>query len=70
MQGTIKRYFDGKGYGFIQPIVGGVDIFFHVNSVTPMLPGDSVIEPGTRVEFDEDIDARSGKPQAKNVRLV
>jgi cold shock CspA family protein len=35
MQGTIKRYFDDHGYGFIVPDRGGGELFFHVKSVTP-----------------------------------
>ncbi len=47
--GTIKRFFDGKGYGFIAPGDGGDDIFFHYSQVEGG-KSDSLRE-GKRVSF-------------------
>ena len=64
-QGIIRRYFDDRGYGFLQPDSGGSDLFFHVRAFTVL------VEPkeNQRVEYDVAID-RNGREQAKNLRLM
>lgn len=47
-QGTVVRFDEAKGYGFITPDGGGEDVFVHVNELHP--PGTSVA-CGSRVEF-------------------
>jgi cold shock CspA family protein len=61
--GTVAKYFDAKGYGFIAADQGG-DLFFHISDCQG-LPG---LSPGMRVEFDI---AEGGKgPRALHVRLA
>ena len=47
LRGTLKRWNDDKGFGFISPCTGGADVFAHISvfqnrSRTPK-PGDAVI---------------------------
>jgi cold shock CspA family protein len=46
--GTVVRFDDAKGYGFIAPDQGGEDVFVHVNDLS--VPG-APLTSGTRVEF-------------------
>jgi CspA family cold shock protein len=63
--GTVKRYDDAKGFGFITPNEGIEEIFFHVATVR----GDaSALKPGQRVEFDL-LKGPKGQ-QAENVRAI
>ena len=64
-QGTIRRYFEERGYGFLQPDSGGSDLFFHVRAFTVL------VEPkeNQRVEYEVALD-RSGREQARNLRLM
>jgi cold shock protein len=63
MTGTVATWNDEKGYGFIEPDVGGADIFVHVSNCieTPQV--------GDRVRFEERT-SRRGKPEAFGVELV
>jgi cold shock protein len=49
-KGVIKRYYDGRGFGFIHR-TGTPDVFFHVSQVAS---GDNRnrIQPGAIVEFE------------------
>jgi len=40
MQGTVKVWFDDKGFGFIAPTIGGNDVFVHRNG---LLDGESLV---------------------------
>jgi CspA family cold shock protein len=64
--GTIKMFNDQKGFGFIRPDDGGVDLFFHVSAVRE---GDDVTE-GKAVTYESGVDERSGKAKAISVDLV
>ena len=65
MQGTVKFFREEKGYGFIQ-CDGGGDIFVHINQVEGGMP----LEAGQVVEFEEGTNRRSGKSEAKQVKVV
>ena len=62
LKGTVKRWLEGKGYGFIQPDEGEKDIFVHNSELKDMY----LLEEGQRVEFDVE-DTYKG-PRANNVR--
>ena len=62
-KGTVLRFFDQKGFGFIQPDGGGKDLFVHINEVE-----GGQLEAGDNDEF-EVTDGRKG-PQASNVKVV
>lgn len=49
MQGTVKWFSSGKGYGFIES-EDGTDVFVHYSAI--MEEGYKTLEQGQRVEFD------------------
>jgi cold shock protein len=65
-QGIVKKYMADRGFGFIRPDGGGDDVFFHVKSL-PMGTGP---REGARVDFEMGSDPKTGKPQARNVRIL
>mmetsp|Transcript_51840 Transcript_51840/g.113611 ORF Transcript_51840/g.113611 Transcript_51840/m.113611 type:complete len:152 (+) Transcript_51840:72-527(+) len=65
-RGTVKRWNEEKGFGFITPEDGSPDIFCHVRD---LLDGDGSIQEGDRVKYQEDHDDRAGKPRAAEVEL-
>jgi CspA family cold shock protein len=64
--GKIKMFNDQKGFGFIRPDDGGVDLFFHVSALRE---GDEVAE-GSTVTYEKGVDEKSGKAKATSVDLV
>eukprot|EP00756_Hemistasia_phaeocysticola_P056068 Hpha_TRINITY_DN32098_c0_g1::TRINITY_DN32098_c0_g1_i1::g.115884::m.115884/K03704/cspA; cold shock protein (beta-ribbon, CspA family) len=60
--GTVKKWADDKGFGFIEPTDGGKDIFVH-RSVLPTMSHQLVV--GGAVTYD--IESKDGKPRACNV---
>ena len=64
--GKIKMFNDDKGFGFIKPDDGGVDVFFHVSALRE---GDD-ISVGKAVTFEIGADPKSGKTKATSVDLV
>jgi cold shock protein len=65
-RGTVKRFDEGKGYGFIAPDEGGEDLFVHYTAVEGT--GFRSLEEGERVSY-EPARGRKGE-EAKNVRRV
>jgi CspA family cold shock protein len=65
-QGIVKKYMADRGFGFIRPDGGGDDVFFHVKS----LPMGTEPREGARVDFEVGSDRKTGKPQARNVRIL
>jgi len=63
--GRLKKFFSGKGFGFIQPDGGGMDIFVHVSGLVG--PATELRE-GQRLSFDVEQAAKG--PRAVNVRLI
>ncbi len=62
--GTVIRFDDIRGYGFISPDVGGEDVFLHANDLEI---NKARVRPGLKVSFEVEEGAR-GK-FAKAVRL-
>ena len=65
VQGTVKWFNDGKGYGFIEREEGD-DVFVHYNS----LQGDGFksLQEGQRVEFT--LEQGEKGPQAVDVAVI
>jgi cold shock protein len=64
--GKIKMFNEDKGFGFITPDDGGVDVFFHVSALRD---GDDVTR-GKVVTFEIGVDPKSGKTKAVSVDLT
>lgn len=67
VQGTVKWFDDGKGFGFITPDGGGKDLFAHFSEIQGGTGFKSLAE-AQRVEFE----VKQGQkgPQASNIRPV
>ncbi|WP_274630903.1 cold-shock protein [Arvimicrobium flavum] len=63
--GTVKFFNSTKGFGFIQPEAGGADVFVHVTAVERA--GMRSLFEGQKVNFDLEVDRRSGKSAAANL---
>jgi CspA family cold shock protein len=48
--GTVKWFNDAKGFGFIEPSGGGVDVFAHFSAV--QMDGFRTLKQGSKVEYD------------------
>src|ERR1039458_3451114 len=62
----IKMFDEGRGFGFIKPDDGGVDVFFHVSA----LRDGAEITQGKAVKFEIGFDPKSGKTKAVSVDLT
>ena len=65
-KGTVKWFNATKGYGFIQPVGGGGDVFVHISAVERA--GLSTLNEGQTVEFEE-VENR-GKTSAENLKVA
>ena len=61
--GTVARFMNEKGFGFITPDEGGKDIFVHQSDI--QTEGHKSLTPGQRVKFDVMQEAKG--PKASNV---
>eukprot|EP00931_Biecheleriopsis_adriatica_P019913 TRINITY_DN1343_c0_g1_i3.p1 TRINITY_DN1343_c0_g1~~TRINITY_DN1343_c0_g1_i3.p1 ORF type:complete len:182 (-),score=45.49 TRINITY_DN1343_c0_g1_i3:158-703(-) len=66
-RGTMVRWHDDKGFGFIKPNDGSDDVFCHVSA---LLDGDGSVRDGDEVSFKVEYDDRKGKDRAKDVERV
>lgn len=64
--GIVVSWKIDQGYGFIRPEGAERDLFAHVSNVA----GFEELRAGSRVSFEEGISERSGKAEARNVRLA
>ena len=64
MKGTVKRWLDGRGYGFIQPEDNENDVFVHHSE----LISANELVTGQEVEFEIEDTPRG--PRAKNVKIL
>ena len=66
MNGTVKWFNNGKGYGFISNDDGGEDIFVHFSAIQQ--DGYRSLKEGQKVTFEPEPDPKdSGKLRAINV---
>ena len=66
IQGTVKRFNDAKGFGFITPASGEKDCFVHHTAIKA--DGFRSLAEGDKVEFDMVQGAKG--PAAENVTKV
>lgn len=66
IEGAVKTWNDERGFGFIEPLHGGQEIFVHIKAFVSR-PGRP--EVGQRVTFEIEI-APDGKKRAKYVEVV
>jgi cold shock protein len=65
-KGIVKWFNATKGYGFIQPVGGGRDVFVHISAVERA--GLSTLNEGQSVEFEEVVNR--GKNSAENLKVA
>lgn len=65
-KGTLKSWNDDRGFGFIDPIQGGQEIFVHIKAFSPLSCRPRVNEI---LWFEVELGPQ-GKKRAKNVELV
>ncbi len=66
MTGSVKKFLDGKGFGFITPDEGDDDVFFHQSEIS--MEGFRTLDEGQRVEFD--VEEGPKGLSAKQVKLI
>ena len=64
--GSIVKYFEDKGFGFIRPDNGGKDVFFHISRLTEGAATD--LTPGSKILYEVGMD-RTGKTAATSLRV-
>lgn len=65
-RGRVKWFNENKGYGFIEPLAGGEEVFVHFSVI--QMEGFKTLPQGTEVEF-EFVPGEKG-PQATKVTKV
>ncbi len=64
--GTVKWFNATKGFGFIQPDVGGTDVFVHISAVERA--GTRDLNEGQKIADEVVADMRTGKSSADNLK--
>jgi cold shock protein len=64
--GTVKWFNAQKGFGFIQPVDGGKDVFVHISAVERA--GLGTLNEGQKVKYE--IARDRGKDAAANLSLA
>jgi cold shock protein len=67
-KGTVKFFNINKGFGFIAPEGGGSDVFVHASALERA--GIPPLKEGQRVEFETEVDKRSGKTAVSKIKLA
>jgi cold shock protein len=66
--GTVKFYNASRGFGFIEPADGGKDVFVHATALERA--GIASLVEGQKVNFDTEMDRRSGKTAVANIQAA
>ena len=66
-KGIVKWFNASKGFGFIQPVGGGKDVFVHVTAVREA--GLEKLDENQEVEF-EMVDGRDGRQCAGEIKVA
>lgn len=66
LEGAVKRFEPGKGYGFITPDRGGKDVFIHITALRRS--GVTALDPGQRVRV-EVVEGKRGQ-EAERITLI
>lgn len=64
--GTVKWFNPQKGFGFIQPVDGGKDVFVHISAVERA--GLGTLNEGQKVRFE--VVTERGKQAADKLQLA
>ena len=64
--GTVKWFDPARGYGFIGPDDGNIDVFVHISAVEEA--GLSILTEGQKVEYE--VFTPDGKTAARNLKLA
>ena len=64
--GTVKKFMEDKGFGFITPDNGGEDVFIHIKQCN----GAESLSEGDKVTYDEEWNDRKGKNAGANCSVV
>jgi len=68
MTGKVVFFDGGRGYGFIEPLDGGTQLFCHHSEICAT--GYRTLDRGARVEYDIGTSEKNGKPMAVKVRQI
>lgn len=66
--GTVKWFNSAKGFGFIEPDNGSMDVFVHVSAVERA--GMRSLSDGQKITYDIVQDRKSGKSSADNLQAA
>jgi len=66
--GTVKWFNSTKGFGFIQPDDGGMDVFVHISAVERA--GLRGLNDGQKISYELVQDKRSGKTSADQLSAL
>ena len=66
--GTVKWFNGQKGFGFIEPSDGSMDVFVHISAVERA--GLDGLAEGQKVQFELKTDKMRGKVSAENLSLA
>ena len=67
MTGTVARWDDARGFGFITPIEGGADYFVHYSCIEG--DGYKKLKPGQTVRFQTELGPKD-RLQATAVQVI
>ena len=64
LSGKIKMFSTQGGYGFLEPLSGGKDIFFHISNVVD----NKILEKSDEVEYT--LSSNDKGPRAIDIQVV